>query len=196
MRRLTLGRDRDRMTDDIVNRFVVDSTNVLVRLNVRYLDCSLAEARPRLIHYFLPLNLTHFSLYLEQFPANRTADSPPDLGSTLQTLPTSYLQELTINFDLKVVGRFRDGVSGMVQRYGDSLRTLDIPMSLTEAAVNHILRLKNLWVWPRVHKPTSNRLTVSHNFPASSGFYHQHKGSMWVDALACTGRGKNSRRTK
>ena len=163
---------------------MVDSTNGLVCLNVRHLDCSLAEVRPRLIHYLLPPQLTHFSLYFEQFPANRTADFLPDLGSTLQALPTSYLQELTIDFDLKAVGRFRDGVSGMVQRCGDSLRTLDIPMSLTEAAVNHILRLKNLWVWLHVHKPTSNRPTVSHNFPASSGSFHQHNGSMWVDALA------------
>ena len=101
------------MTDDIVNHLVVDSTNGLARLNVRHLDCSLAEARPQLIHYFLPPHLTHFSLYLEQFPADRTADSLPDLGSALQALPTSYLQELTIDFDLKVVGRFRDGVSCM-----------------------------------------------------------------------------------
>ena len=151
------------MTDDIVNHLVVDSTNGLVCLNVRHLDCSLAEVRPRLIHYFLPPHLTHCSLYLEQFPANLTADSPPDLESTLQALRTSYLQVLTIDFDLKVVGRFRDGVSAMVQRCGDSLRILDIPISLTEAAANHILRLKNLRVWLRVHSspPTASQFPTA-----------------------------------
>ena len=178
MRRLTLEGDGDWMSDDMVDRLMVDTTNGLVCPNIRHLDCSLVEVLPRLIHHFLPLHLTHLNLYLEQLPAHLSADSPPDPGSTLQALPTSYLQELTIDFNLEAVDCFRDRVSAMVQRCGDSLRILDIPMSLTEAAVNHILRLENLRVWPRMHKPTSDRLTVSHNFPASSGSYHQHKGSI------------------
>ena len=151
------------MSDDMVDRLMVDTTNGLVCPNIRHLDCSLTEVLPRLIHHFLPLHLTHLNLYLEQLPAHLSADSPPDPGSTLQALPTSYLQELTIDFNLEAVDCFRDRVSAMVQRCGDSLRILDIPMSLTEAAVNHILRLKNLRVWLRVHSspPTASQFPTT-----------------------------------
>ena len=166
------------MTDGVVNHLMVDSTNGLVCLNARHFDCSLAEVPPRLIHYFLPSPPHPLQPLSRAIPRKPYSRLPPRPGVCTPN-PTDFVpSRINHRFRFEGCRPFQGRGILHVQRRGDSLRTSDILMSLTEMAVNHILRLGSLRVWPRMHKPTPNRLTVSHNFPASSGSYHQHKGSI------------------
>ena len=73
----------------------------------------------------------------------------------------------------------------MIQRCGDSLRTLEIPMYLTEAAVNHILGLKNLRVWRFVHIPPPTTLSFPTPFPRIQEFtLSTGKACRWIPWLA------------
>ena len=170
--------------EDMVNRLVVNSTSGLVCPNLRHLKCYLAKSHPRLISHFLSPHLTHATLYLERPYANLVEDFSLGLGPTLQALPTSLLQELTIDFSLGGADHLRDEISTVVQRCGDSLRTLDIPVSLTEAAVNHILGLKNLRVWRRVHSPPPTSLSLPTTFPPLQQLTLSKEAYGWIPLLA------------
>ena len=62
-----------------------------------------------------------------------------DLEPTFQALPAPYLHELIINLGSQILNHFKDEISTMIQRCGDSLRTLQILTYLTEAEVKQSL---------------------------------------------------------
>ena len=144
---MVMEEDKVWARDETVDRLLAASTSRLVCPNLRNLICCLSDAYPRLISCFLPPCLTHLILCPGQPYLPGVRQRPPNLGPAIQVLPTPCLQELTIDFDSEILDHFKDEISTMIQLCRDSLRTLNLPMYLTEAAVNHILGLKNLRVW-------------------------------------------------
>ena len=143
MRRLvSKGEDQVWTTEEAINRLLAASTGRFVCPNLSHLICHLSKVHPLLIPCFLSPYLTHFTLRPHQ--SYLVGDYRLDLGPAFQVLPTLCLQELIIDFCPGPADRLEGEVSPTIQRCGDSLRTLDVSVSLSEAALNHILRLKNL----------------------------------------------------
>ena len=152
MRSLVLkGEDQVLTTEEAISCLLAASTGRLVCPNLRHLTCHLSKVHPRLIPCFLSPYLTRFTLRPHQ--SYLVGDYRLDLCPTFQVLPTSCLQELIIDFCPGPADRLEGEVSSTIERCGDSLRKLDVSVSLSEAALNHILRLKNIRLWCACNPP-------------------------------------------
>ena len=153
--------------------------------NLHHLTRHLSKVHPQLIPCFLSPYLTHFTLHPHQ--SYLVGDYRLDLGPAFQVLPTLCLQELIIDFCPGPADRLEGEVSSTIQRCGDSLRTLDISVSLSEAALNHILRLKNLRLW-RVCNPPPATLPFSTTLPPLQALIlDNEEAHEWISSLAWRG---------
>ena len=88
-------------------------------------------------------------------------DVLPALASTISTLPTYALQSLRLGpvFDVPPGdthwAHFKDSFSSVVLRCGPSLVHLSSPVPLSDAAVDHVIRLPHLRTW-RIEGPPPN----------------------------------------
>ena len=166
MRRLLLREADDRwMTDDIFDRLLAASTGGLVCPTLRSFTCYLTETNPRFILHFLSPHLTHLTIRVRPFYHNTTRNFLPDLGPVLQTLPTRCLQEVTIDFGMGGMDHLKSEAVSVIQRCGHLLRVLSVPIPLGEAAVHHVMELKNLRVWDCVYSPPPTTSPLSAPFP-------------------------------
>ena len=135
------------MSDDIFNRLLTGSTGGFVCPALHHLTCRLEPADLRFIPHFFSPNLTHLLIRVQRSCPDPAKEPLPDLGPTLRILPTPCLQKVDIDPGPRGLGHLKDDVDSMIQRCGDSLRVLKIPTPFGEAAVHHIMGLKNLRVW-------------------------------------------------
>lgn len=191
MRQLDLRQGANRwMTDDLFGRLLTGSADGLVCPALRYLACDLKPTNLRFIPHFLSPNLTHLTISVQQAHPDPTRDPLPDLGPTLRILPAPCLQELSIDPGPRGIGHLKDDLDSMIQRCGDSLRVLEIPALFGEAAVHHILRLKNLRVWKYVHSPSPTTLPLSTTVPPLQNLVLSRKETYgWIPWLTQQGRG-------
>lgn len=191
MRRLDLHQKANRwMTDDLFSRLLTGSAGGLVCPALRHLTCRLKPTNLRFIPHFLSPNLTHLSISVQRAHPDPTRDPRPDLGPTLQILPVSCLQELFIDPGPRGIGHLKNDLDSMIQRCGDSLRVLEIPALFGEAAVHHILRLKNLQVWKYAHSPPPTTLPLSTTVPPLHCLVLSRKETYgWIHWLTQQGKG-------
>ena len=123
------------------------TSNGLLCPNLRRLDSPFTKRLRPLIPLFISPRLTHLTLHVD--PSGGLTCQ--DLGPILQALPTPCIQELFLDFGQKSMVRFAHEISFMIQRCGDSLRLLHVPISLGEATVRHVLNLNGLQCWNSVY---------------------------------------------
>jgi len=185
MRRLLLKEEDDRwMKADVFNQILAGSTSGLVCPNLCFLTFYFTRANKQIIPHFLSPHLTHSAIRVRTSYRNIPRDLLPDPIPILQALPTSRLQELSINLGPNGMDRLEDEISSVVQRCGHSLRLLSTPAPLGEAAVYHIVGFKNLRVWNTVCSPPPSTLSLSTNFPPLRSLILRKDGQGWITWLA------------
>ena len=113
-------------------------------------------------------NLPHvdlfFSLHLKEISIFTSTSlqgdkAPPDIlsaiASAISTIPTSALQHLFVDYSYRGLpwAHFKDSFSSVAMRCGPSLTEFTSPISLSGAAVNHLIHLPNLRTWRVVGPP-------------------------------------------
>ena len=196
MHQLLLGEKSEiRATDETtVNRLLTGSTNRLVCPNLLHLTCYITTvANLRLIPYFLSPHLTRLTFHDRLSGGYSMGDFFPGLRSTFQAIPTRCLQELTINIPAPSMRHLSGEVSSVIQRCGSSLRVLDVPVPLGDAAVRHLSRLKNLKVWSSIWSPPpAGTPSTSTAFPSLSALVFSRKTAYgWIPWLTQRGRGSS-----
>jgi len=108
--------------------------------------------------FFSP-HLERVSIYMSL--AWRNSEVPPEIlpaiTSTISALPGPTLQYLFISVDYRRMpwAYFKESLSSVVLRCGQSLTEFTSPIPLTDAAVNHLIRLPHLRVWHIENPPPS-----------------------------------------
>ena len=95
------------------------------------------------------------------------------LASTLATLPVSALQNLHIDVDDDTTpwAHFKDSLSSVILRCGPSLTEVTSPIPLSDAAINHLIRLPNLRTWHVESPPPSYAASsLPFDFPSLMDF--------------------------
>ena len=119
----------------------------------------------------LPYTDLLFSPYLKrvsifvQFPWNVftvPSDVQSAITSTISALPTSTLQLLRLYISHRMTPweHFKNSLSSIVLRCGPSFTEYDSPVPLSDAAVNHLIRLPRLRAW-RIYNPPPEYSTSS-----------------------------------
>jgi len=185
MRRLVLKEEDDRwMKADLFNQILAGSTSGLVCPNLCSLIFYFTRANQQFIPHFLSPYLTHFAIRVSPSSRNIPRDLLPDPIPILQALPTSCLQELSIDLGQNRMDLLRDEISSVVRRCGHSLRVLSVPTPLGEAAVRHIVEFKNLRVWNTVCSPPPSTLPLSTTFPPLRSLILRKDAQGWIPWLA------------
>jgi len=183
MRRLVLREKDDRwMKADVFNQILASPTSGVVCPTLSSLTCHLTSTNPPFIPNFLSPRLTHLTLHGPPFYYNIPTHLLPDPIPTLQALQTSCLQEVIVDLGLNGIDRLEDEISSMIQRCGRSLRVLSVPLG--EAAVHHVIGLKNLRVWKNVCSPPPSALTLSATFPPLQTLTLTMKAYGWMPWFA------------
>jgi len=185
MRRLFLREEDDRwMKDDVFDRLLAGSQVGLVCPALCLFTCYFTRANQRFIPHFLSPHLTHFAIRVRPSYRNIPRDLLPNPTHILQVLPTSCLQEISIDLDPNGLYRLEDEVASMIQRFGQALRVLRVPVPLGEAAVHHVVGFKNLRVWTNVCDPPPSTLPLSTNFPPLRTLTLRKDAYGWIPWLA------------
>ena len=115
------------------------------------------------IDLFYSPHLKKISIHMSRL--QRDSEVPHDIlaaiTSTISTSPTSTLQSLSV--DVKCITRvayFKDSLSSVVLRCGPSLTEFASPVPLSDAAINHLIRLPHLRTW-RIQGPPPHYSTSS-----------------------------------
>ena len=121
-----------------------------------------------------PLKEIHISMSQAWIHSEVPRNILPVIASTISTLPTSILELLlvdTTRFRRVSWAYFQDSFSSVALRCGPSLRKFDSPVPLSDAAVDHLVRLPHLNTW-RVDgpPPTFSTLTFPLIFPPLTKF--------------------------
>jgi len=118
---------------------------------------------------FLSPRLTHSSLYYSPAFRARNADEVfSSIASMILELDTLPLQSFRLGCPTHVQASrsLESAVSSAVLRWGPSLTSLSVSVPLSDAAVQHILRLPNLTAWrPMDGPPRVPDLSLSDAFP-------------------------------
>ena len=125
-----------------------DSPNRVLCPGLRELTW-LARGYP-LNRVFLSPHLTRFHFRLPSFWGHLPDEILSNLAPVIAELPASSLQSLRIDtpvWYLPTSTSLRPAVSSAVLRCGPSLADLSAPTPLSDAAVQHIMRLPNLTTW-------------------------------------------------
>ena len=120
-------------------------------------------------------------VYIDAPPSWNTAGFIPTmlpaLGSTISALPTSALRILSIGtarnacMHLRWWRHLEDPFSSLVLRCGPSLTRLSSPISLSDEAINHAIRLPSLRIWEVEGPPPScSALSPPFVFPPLAEF--------------------------
>ena len=120
---------------------------------------------------FLSPHLTEFSMRL--YPTDGISVEIPDkalsnIASTFLELETSHLRVLHLGWHIpvKVIPGLESAVSSAILRCGSSLTSLSVPAPLSDAAVQHIMRLPKLTSWDAMNGPPRvSNLSLSGAFP-------------------------------
>ena len=163
-----------------VDRLLMGSTDGFLCPNLRRLVCSITRPMLPFIPLFLPPGLTHLQLFRGWSLQDLVC---PDLGLFLQILPTQCLQELVLDLGSEAMVHFADQISLTVQRCGDSLRLLNVPVTLGEATVHRILSLKELQVWRNVRSAPPTTPPLSTTFPSLQTFTLSGSAHGWIPWL-------------
>ena len=100
---------------------------------------------------FFSQGLEEVSIFVPWLLGNSSA--PPDVlsavASAISSLPTSTLQSLVITLSPNEGPwpYFKDSISSLVLRCGSSLTEFTSPVPLSDAAVDHLIRLPHLRTW-------------------------------------------------
>ena len=180
------------MRADVFNTVLVGSTSGLVCPNVCSLTVYFTRANQPFIRHFLSPHLAHFTIRVRPSYRKIPRDSLPDPIPILQALPTSFLQELSINLCPIRMDRLEDEISSVVQRCGHSLMVLSVPAPLGKAAVRNIMGLKDLRVWNTVCTPPPSTSPLSAPFPPLQSLTLRGGGQGWIPWLVQRERGISS----
>jgi hypothetical protein len=156
---------------------------------------------------FLSPHLTEFSMHL--YPADEFSDEFSDeipdkalsnIVSMFLELETSHLQFLHLGWHIpaKMIPGLESAVSSAILRCGPSFASLSVPVPLSDAAVQHIMRLPKLSTWaamngpPRVSDPS-----LSDAFPQLETILLEAEASLeWLPFFeACARRASSGRIT-
>ena len=193
MRRLTLREEDDRwMKADVFNPILAGSASGFVCPNLCSLTFYFTSANQQFIPHFLSPHLTHFTIRVRPSYRNILRSSLPDPIPILRALPTSFLQELSIDLGPNRMYHLEDEISSVVQRCGHSLRVLSVPAPLGEAAVRHVMGFKNLRVWNTVCTPPPSVSPLSTSFPPLRSLILRKDAQGWILWLAQRERGISS----
>ena len=105
---------------------------------------------PHVDIFFSPnLKTIHISIPWAWRNSNIPRDLLPTIASTISALPTSALQSFIIPVDycMRPPEYFKDSLSTAALRCGPSLVEFTSPISLSEAAVDHLIQLPHLRTW-------------------------------------------------
>ena len=127
------------------------------------LICHLTRTNQPFISHLLSPHLTYLTIHNPPFYYNILTHLLPDPVPILRALPSSCLKEVITSLGLNGIGLLEDEISSMIQRCGRSLKVPSVPLG--EAAVHHIVGLKNLWVWKNMCSPPPSTLPLSTAFP-------------------------------
>ena len=174
------------MTDDIFDHLSASLTDGLLCPALNSLSCVFTKLSTRFIPYFLSPHLTHLTIRVHLFHYLRyPRDLLPDPAPILRILPTPCLQELSLGVDADRLHHLKDEFDSMVKRCGHFLRVLDVPAPLGEAAVHHVMGLRNLRAWDHVCSPPPATLPLSANFPPlQTLFLSRRDAYRWILWLA------------
>ena len=190
MRLLVLREEDDRwMKADVFNQILAGSTSGLVCPNLCSLTLYFTRANQQFIPRFLSPRLTNFTIRIRPSYRKIPRDLLPDPIPILQALPTSCLQELSINLGPYGTDRLEDEISSVVQRCGHSLRVLSVLTPLGEAAVRRVVGFENLRVWNTVRSPPPSTLPLSTPFPPLWSLILRNDARGWIPWLAQRERG-------
>ena len=101
-------------------------------------------------------DLKKVSIYSSWFNSEVPHDLLPATASIISALPTSVLQSISADFDHHREvpwAYFEDAFSSAVLRCGPSLTDFATPIPLSDAAMNHLIRLPHLRTWRIEHPP-------------------------------------------
>ena len=101
-------------------------------------------------------DLKKVSIYSSWFNSEVPHDLLPAAASIISALPTSVLQSISADFDHHREvpwAYFEDAFSSAVLRCGPSLSDFATPIPLSDAAMNHLIRLPHLRTWRIEHPP-------------------------------------------
>jgi len=183
MRQLHLREIDDRwMKGNLFDLLLAGSTSGLVCPALSSLKCYLTRTNQPFIPRFLSPHLTFLAIHGPPFYYNTPKHLLPDPIPILKALQSSCLEEVIITFGLNGIDRLEEEVSSMIQRCGRSLRVLSVP--LEEAAVHHVVGLKNLRVWKNVCSPPPSNLPLSTTFPPLQTLTLKRKAYGWIPWFA------------
>lgn len=190
MRKLLLREEDDRwMKVDIFNHLLAGSTNGLVCPTLCSFTCYFTRTNQPFIPHFLSPHLTNFTIRVRPSYRNIPRDLLPDPRHILRALPTSCLQEVSIDLGQNGMDGLEDEISSIIQRCGHSLRDLNVPVLMGESTVHHVVGLKNLRVWNNVCCPPPSTLPLSTTFPPLRTLILRRSGYGWIPWLAQRERG-------
>lgn len=185
MRRLLLEESDDRwMEVDVFDHLLAGTTSGVAFPALRSLTCHLTKTNQPFIPHFLSPHLTSLTIHVPRFLYNTPKELLPDPIPILRALPTSCLQKLSIDNE---TDRLEDEITSTIQRYGHSLRVLSVPLG--EAAIHHLVGLKNLQVWENVCSPPPSSLSISATFPPLRTLTLKKNAYGWIPWLAQRERG-------
>ena len=139
-----------------------------------------------------PLNRAFLSNHLEKFsfrpPPIRSrlpGEVLSNLAPVITELPTSSLRSLRIDASVRGVSTsmtLGPAVSSTILRCGPSLASLSSPTPLSDAAVQHIMRLPNLTTWGAWNgPPMASVSSLSDAFPRLEALYlHVEASLKWL----------------
>jgi len=121
------------------------------------LSWSITESKLTHVDLFFSPNLKNVLIYPPRYKAWAPHTILPAAASAISILPASALQSLIITDSGNHVlwEHLKDSFSSLILRCGSSLTELISPIPLTDAAINHLIRLPHLHTW-RVGDPPPN----------------------------------------
>jgi len=198
MRCLDLTEDAS-VTEEILHIISANSPNRIMCPQLRNLSWVVQPHTLPFYRLFLSPHLTTFSLKYRSHWGEIPDEVLSGITSVVLELDNLSLRHLYLTIPARISPSLDSAVSSAVLRCGPSLESLSAPTPLSDAAVQHVMRLPNLTTWEGVNGPAGvSDLSLSGAFPELKALQLQAEASLeWLPlfwaAARHTSSGQDSR---
>jgi hypothetical protein len=193
MRRLEIHADWMGSEAELLRMISDNSPNGIMCPGLRELEWKCYIEPLPFFRLFLSPHLTTFSFRYSWFLSQVSDEILANLTPAILELPASSLQSLTIEFitpNKKVSTFLESALSSTVLRCGPSLTSLYVEVPLSDAAVQHVIKLPKLTSWKTVNgPPRTSDLSLSDAFPQLETLKLLTEASLeWIPFLGAISR--------